>query len=82
MAEGKQVVVDLTFNANTDNAKKAMKSLMQELNALSNSALKNASTGTLNKDLLAASHTAIQLRQNLETAFNVKTGNLDLVKFN
>lgn len=82
MAEGKQVVVDLTFNANTDNAKKAMKSLMQELNALSNSALKNASTGTLNKDLLTASHTAIQLRQNLETAFNVKTGNLDLVKFN
>ena len=82
MAEGKQVVVDLTFNANADNAKKAMKSLMQELNALSNSALKNASTGTLNKDLLNASHTAIQLRQNLETAFNVKTGNLDLVKFN
>lgn len=82
MAEGKQVVVDLTFNANADNAKKAMKSLMQELNALSNSALKNASTGTLNKDLLTASHTAIQLRQNLETAFNVKTGNLDLVKFN
>ena len=82
MAEGKQVVVDLTFNANADSAKKAMKSLMQELNALSNSALKNVSTGTLNKDLLTASHTAIQLRQNLETAFNVKTGNLDLVKFN
>lgn len=82
MAEGKQVVVDLTFNANADNAKKAMKSLMQELNTLSSTTLKNAGAGTLNKDLLTASKTAIQLRQNLETAFNVKTGNLDLVKFN
>lgn len=82
MAEGKQVVVDLTFNANVDNAKKAMKSLLQDLNTLNNAAMKNASVGTLNKDLLTASKTAIQLRQNLETAFNVKTGNLDLVKFN
>lgn len=82
MAEGKQVVVDLTFNANVDNAKKAMKSLLQDLNTLNNTAMKNASVGTLNRDLLTASKTAIQLRQNLETAFNVKTGNLDLVKFN
>ena len=82
MAEGKQVVVDLTFNANVDNAKKAMKSLLQDLNTLNNAAMKNASVGTLNRDLLTASKTAIQLRQNLETAFNVKTGNLDLVKFN
>ena len=50
MAEGKQVVVDLTFNANVDNAKKAMKSLLQDLNTLNNAAMKNASVGTLNKD--------------------------------
>ena len=36
-----------------------MKSLLQDLNTLNNTAMKNASVGTLNRDLLTASKTAI-----------------------
>ena len=82
MAEGKQVKVDLTFNADVTAAKKAMQNLMQDINNLTSGSLKNSPIGGHNNDLLKASQAANQLKQNLSTAFNVKTGNLDLVKFN
>lgn len=82
MAEGKQYQVSLTIDANVDRAKKAMKQLQSDLDKLSTGALTLTPATKIDKDLIQASQAAAQLKVNLESAFNVKTGNLDLVKFN
>lgn len=82
MAEGKQYQVSLTIDANVDRAKKAMKQLQSDLDKLSTSALTLTPASNIDKDLIKASQAAAQLKINLESAFNTKTGNLDLVKFN
>lgn len=78
----KQLNVNLSFTANTQQAKAQLQSLKNTLLDLSN--LQNGVTAgkKINDDLLTASRTASQLKIALEQATDVKTGKLNLTNFN
>ena len=77
----KQLNVDLNFNANTAQAKKQIQELQQTLNNLTSShELFSGFTGT-KEQIDQALTSATKLRTQLQSAFNTKTGKLDLAKF-
>ena len=73
-----QIHVGIQFDANTSQAKTAIKDLQQNLNNLSNSAHINIGTGNLNEVKTNIS----ELKNHLLQATNMDTGRLDFSKFN
>ena len=77
---GKQLNIDLRFNADVSQAKAQIQSLVTSLNEVAKSP---ASSGALFDDrpLREASRAAVELKGHLEKAVNVNTGKLDLSRF-
>lgn len=76
----KQLNVNLSLSANTDQAKRQLQELQKQLSQLSSiSTNKNL---PLTQELLKASSAAAQLQSHLRAATDVNTGKLDLGKFN
>lgn len=74
--------VQLDFRADTSQAKKELQQFQQSLDQLVNTGLRKYSFGQdITKDLGKATNTVMQLKENLQQAFNVDTGKLDLGKF-
>ena len=79
----KQLNVDLSFKADTSQAKSQIQSLIKDLEKLSSPKSGLASNGLpLTKEILEAQSAAKQLQTSLESAFNASTGKLDLSAFN
>ena len=78
----KKLNVDLSFTAKTDDAKRQIKLLQQELNALATGAtLKINGVSQITPEIQKAMAAAGELQAKLESATNVDTGKLDLGKF-
>lgn len=76
----KQLNVNLSLSANTDQAKRQLQELQKQLSQLSSiSTNKNL---PLTQELLKASSAAAQLQSQLRAATDINTGKLDLGKFN
>lgn len=82
----KQLNVSLSFTADANAAKREIQSLQQALNNLAKFGTTDLPIGNevskLNEDLREGMHAAAELQAKLESAVNVKTGKLDLNKFN
>lgn len=82
----KQLNVSLSFTADANAAKREIQSLQQVLNNLAKFGTTDLPIGNevskLNEDLREGMHAAADLQAKLESAVNVKTGKLDLNKFN
>ena len=78
----KQLNVNLSFNANTGQAKAQIQSLVSELNKLSDNATLSSKGLPLTRDLIEAQNAAKQLGIALDNAFDVNAGSLDLSAFN
>ena len=74
----KQLNVSLAFNADTSQAKREMQALQRDLDNLIRSMSKSSGTFTLDDDLHKASQAAIELKQHIQNAINVETGQLDV----
>ena len=74
----KQLNVNMNFTADTSNVESNLNKLKQSLNQIASTPIK---MGSVNEDLKQASVSARQLQVHLNNAFNTKTGNLDLGKF-
>lgn len=78
----KQLNIDLIFNANTSQAKAQMTQLQSLITRLQTTTNLNIVTQGANNELLKTQQVVSSLKANLNSAFNVDTGKLDLVKFN
>ena len=74
--------VSLVFDANTSGAQSKVDALAKSINKVMDISTRSTGVASLDKDLQKASITAVQLHQQLNNAFNVSTGKLDLSKFN
>ena len=77
----KEVGISLKFDADVKEAQKQMNLLLNDLNKLSTSALKQSAISGNNSALKQSSDAALELQQNLAKAFNTKTGKLDISNF-
>ena len=77
----KQLNVNLVFNANTQQAKQQMASLQTSVNQLQNTLNSQISMTGMTKELSKAQGAVSSLKANLNSAFNVDTGKLDLTRF-
>ena len=78
----KQLKVDLIFNANTQQAKQQMIGLQNSINSIASSLNNTISMKGLTAEISSALPAVTSLKTNLQSAFDVKTGKLDLSKFN
>lgn len=80
MANGKQLNVNLSFNADTSKAKRQLEDLQKQLNQIVNqgATTKRAGYENITKELQEASQAAASLQAHLQQATNVNTGKLDL----
>lgn len=78
----KQLNVNLSFNADTSQARAHIQSLVSELNKLGSSSNLNQKGLPLTKDLIEAQNAAKELSVALNNAFDTNTGTLDLSSFN
>lgn len=76
----KKLNVNLAFSADTGNAKAEIQALQNQLTNLINTASTKGNF-SLNTDLQQSTEAAIKLKTQLQSATNVKTGNLNLTKF-
>lgn len=76
----KQLNVNLSLSANTDQAKRQLQELQKQLSQLSS--ISTNKDLPLTQELLKASSAAAQLQSHLRAATDVNTGKLDLGKFN
>ena len=76
----KQINVDLSLSANTNQAKRQLQELQKQLSQLSS--ISTNKDLPLTQELLKASSAAAQLQSHLRAATDVNTGKLDLGKFN
>ena len=74
----KQLNVNLSFTADTSKAKAQIQELYQSLNNVSTTTAKLPITTQIQE----AQNAAIQLKTAMNSAFDVNTGKLDLLKFN
>lgn len=77
----KRIQVSLAFNADITQAKMKMNELNQILTNLTNSSNNQQFLKTYNSQIGQAAQAAAQLQVQLQNAFNVNTGQLDLTKF-
>lgn len=78
----RQLNVNLVFNANVSQAKQQMNSLQTSISQMQNSLNSQISMNGLTAELSKAQNAVISLKANLNSAFDVNTGKLDLTKFN
>lgn len=76
-----RVGISLQFTADTKQAKAELESLQSALTKVINSASQDSANG-LTKEIQQSAVAAAQLKVQLQNATNVKTGKLDLSKFN
>ena len=74
--------VSLIFDADSSRAKQQIDSLASSINKLMDKSMRITGVAGLDKDLQEATKNAAQLQIQLQKAVNVKTGKLDLTKFN
>ena len=74
--------VSLIFDADINRAKQQIDSLASSINKLMDKSTHITGVASLDKDLQEAAKNAAQLQVQLQKAVNVKTGKLDLTKFN
>lgn len=74
----------MNFTADTSQAKKSIENLVSSLDKLSKNSMTIGSSSFkgFTSEITKASQTVTQLKYNLQSAVNTKTGNLDLSKFN
>ena len=77
----KTISVSLDFTANTNQAENALQSLQGQLRNISNMST-IGQDASMSKKIEEASAAAMKLRQNLQAAFDQKTGQLNLSKLN
>ena len=77
-----QVGVNMKFTADTNSAKAQIQDLQNSLTKLMNVSQKNDPTLGFSKEIKNAINLTSELKTSLENATNVKTGQLDLSKFN
>ena len=78
----RQLNVNLVFNANTQQARQQMASLQNSVTQLQTSMASNISMSSFTNELNKAQSVVASLKTNLNSAFDVNTGKLDLTKFN
>lgn len=78
----RQIKVDLIFNANTQQAKTQMVTLQKSINSIQSSMNNQISMKGLTSEISSAMPAIMSLKNNLQSAFDVTTGKLDLSKFN
>ena len=78
----KQITVDLVFNANTEQAQQQMRALKASMETLSSGVNIQAFSGGAASEFSKIQNSVISLKTNLQSAFNVDTGKLNLGKFN
>ena len=74
--------VSLIFDADASRAKKQIDDLANSLNRVMNISTRSFGVGSVDKELRNAAQSAALLQSQLKEAVNVKTGKLDLAKFN
>ena len=74
--------VSLIFDADISRAKQQIDSLASSINKLMDKSMRITGITGLDKDLQEAAKNAAQLQVQLQKAVNVKTGKLDLTRFN
>ena len=81
-ANGYEYDINMSLNmtANTEEAKAKLKELQVTLDNLTSKSLKSNGDNFLTKDIIKATNAASQLKTQLESATNVKTGQLDIGK--
>lgn len=77
----KQLNVDLRFNADTSSAKRQIQDLQQSLSKLGAGSAKSLGFDQMNSEIAQATNQVNVLKAQLDRAFNVNTGKLDLTKF-
>ena len=77
-----QVGVNMKFTADTSQAKAQLQDLQSSLTKIMNVSRKNDPTLGFSKEIQNAINLTSELKTSLENATNVKTGQLDLSKFN
>ena len=80
MAKGLNKVINMTFNADTEKAKRKMQELQNALSSLTHSTTLEINVDA--KQVEQAISSAAELRAHLQSAFNTNTGNLDFAKLN
>ena len=78
----KQLMVNLVFNANTQQAKAQMQQLQTSLQQVQNAFNQQISMSGMTTELSKAQNAVVSLKASLNSAFDVNTGKLDLNKFN
>ena len=78
----KQLMVNLVFNANTQQAKAQMQQLQASLQQVQNAFNQQISMSGMTTELSKAQNAVVSLKTSLNSAFDVNTGKLDLNKFN
>ena len=78
----RQLNVNLVFNADVSQARTQMQGLMTSVNQLQTSLNSKMSASGLTTELNKAQAAVVNLKSNLNSAFDVNTGKLDLNKFN
>ena len=79
----KQFSVNLLFNANTQQAKNAIKDLQKSLDQVNNNFTYKSSKGfPISKELREANDAALKLKAAVQAAMNPETNTLQLDKFN
>lgn len=74
--------VSLIFDADSSRAKKQIDELANSINKVMNIGTRSFGMGSIDKELRNAAQSAAILQNQLKEAVNVKTGKLDLTKFN
>lgn len=82
MANNQTMNISLKFNADTQEARKEIRSLMTELTNLTNKQTISGETGNLSKGYKEATVEASKFVGILKSAVNIDTGKLDLSKLN
>lgn len=78
----RNIQVDLTMRANVEQAKQQIASLQQSLSEIGKLSTTSNIGAATTQQLIEAQNAAAQLKIQLQDAFNVNTGKLDLSKFN
>ena len=78
----KQLNVNLSFNADTSQARAQIAQLQQSLDKLMSNSMKNSMFTGFDKDISNAQQSVLKLKTVIDNSLNADTGRLDLSKFN
>lgn len=78
----KQLNINLQFTADIAKAKDRIKELTESLDKINEQFVLDIDSSKMTKEIFEAQGAAISLKNALQSAVNVKTGSIDLLKFN